>query len=144
MILSTVRGKGGGRLGLLSDPHTMNVALTRARHGMVVLCDTTALDEDADWSELFHHAQARGLVTREEPVLRQPVAQEAFEREQEPGVGKCCLNKLPEPPYVRAPKADCLAGACTCLNRRLGNPRSHVGARAVTELLQGFKLAIKT
>ncbi|CAJ1400386.1 unnamed protein product [Effrenium voratum] len=83
VILSTVRGKGGGRLGLLSDPHTMNVALTRARHGMVVLCDTTALDEDADWSELFHHAQARGLVTREEPELRQPVAQEAFEREQE-------------------------------------------------------------
>lgn len=48
VLLSTVRSEKGGKLGLLSDPHTMNVAITRARHGMVVLCDEEALREDAN------------------------------------------------------------------------------------------------
>jgi hypothetical protein len=34
VLLSTVRSEKGGKLGLLSDPHTMNVAITRARHGI--------------------------------------------------------------------------------------------------------------
>ena len=34
VLLSTVRSEKGGKLGLLSDPHTMNVAITRARQGI--------------------------------------------------------------------------------------------------------------
>jgi len=34
VLVSTVRSEKGGKLGLLSDPHTMNVAITRARHGI--------------------------------------------------------------------------------------------------------------
>lgn len=91
VLLSTVRSEKGGKLGLLSDPHTMNVAITRARHGMVVLCDEEALREDANWAALLRHARGQNLVISQEPQvlqhkmgLRRPLTDaEAFDEEQE-------------------------------------------------------------
>eukprot|EP00439_Symbiodinium_sp_Y106_P079123 s433_g17.t2 len=70
VILSTVRSEKGGRLGLLSDPHTMNVAITRARHGLVVLCEQSALEGCPNWSALLQHARSKGLITKEDPEVR--------------------------------------------------------------------------
>ena len=90
VILSTVRSDKGGRLGLLSDLHTMNVAITRARHGLVVLCEQTALEEDSNWSALLQHARSQELVTRLEPEVKKAMPierpltdEEAFDQEQE-------------------------------------------------------------
>lgn len=91
VLVSTVRSEKGGKLGLLSDPHTMNVAITRARHGMVVLCDEEALREDANWAALLRHARGQNLVISQEPQvlqhkmgLRRPLTDaEAFDEEQE-------------------------------------------------------------
>ncbi|CAE7398840.1 Helz2 [Symbiodinium sp. CCMP2592] len=90
VILSTVRSEKGGRLGLLSDPHTMNVAITRARHGLVVLCEQSALEGCPNWSALLQHARSEGLITKEDPEvraaapLRRPLTdEEALDQEQE-------------------------------------------------------------
>ena len=90
VILSTVRSERGGRLGLLADPHTMNVAITRARHGMVVLCDEVALQEDSNWSALLKHARDQKLIIAKEPDVLKPQGisrpltdEEAFDEEQE-------------------------------------------------------------
>ena len=72
VILSTVRSDRG-RLGLLSDPHTMNVALTRARHGLLVLCEESALVDDPNWAALLRYARAQDIIIKEEPQV-QPTA----------------------------------------------------------------------
>ena len=69
VILSTVRSDRG-RLGLLSDPHTMNVALTRARHGLVVLCEELALIDDPNWAALLRYARAQDIIITEEPEVQ--------------------------------------------------------------------------
>lgn len=37
MIISTVRSNDDGTLGFLNEPERVNVMITRARHGMIIL-----------------------------------------------------------------------------------------------------------
>ncbi|CAE8634897.1 unnamed protein product, partial [Polarella glacialis] len=76
VLLSSVRtGCSDGRLGLLSDPHTMNVALTRARIGLVILCDRATLKQDPHWAVLLRACEKRGVVVRKQPLVRRGVCQ---------------------------------------------------------------------
>jgi superfamily I DNA and/or RNA helicase len=70
VILSTVRSSSDGSLGLLSDPHTLNVALTRARYGLIVLGSRHALQRDPNWGALISDCDARGLIVQEAPAVR--------------------------------------------------------------------------
>ena len=135
VILSTVRSDRGGRLGLLSDPHTMNVAITRARHGMVVLCEEAALQEDSNWSALLRYAHCKGLVTTREPEvlkpkpLRRPLTdEEAFDEEQEKL--SCLLQSLlgerkEEPKDVQMVQRDKDEKAETIQIQNAKNPKTH-------------------
>lgn len=78
VILSAVRSdSGGGSLGLVADPHNLNVALTRAKLGLVVLCDSNAVRYDAHWSALLGQCSGQGLLVRERPIVRAAPRQRA-------------------------------------------------------------------
>jgi len=69
VILSTVRRGGGNRLGILSDDHVLDVALTRARLGMVVLGSEATLSRDPNWAAFWEHCRARGARLQLRPVV---------------------------------------------------------------------------
>jgi senataxin len=62
IIFSCVRAsEHGGGIGFLKQTNRMNVALTRARLGMFVLCKFTTLTRDPTWRALIEDANERGL-----------------------------------------------------------------------------------
>jgi hypothetical protein len=71
VILSAVRTRSSGKhLGILSDPHVLNVALTRAKFGLVIIGDRHALDRCEDWQALAHHCEHRNLLVFKSPVVK--------------------------------------------------------------------------
>jgi len=55
IILSCVRSNEHQGIGFLSDPRRMNVALTRARYGVIVLGNPRILARNALWTALINH-----------------------------------------------------------------------------------------
>lgn len=62
IILSTVRSNDRGQLGFLTDYRRLNVALTRARKGLVVVGDSSTLAADPVWKDFLHYCNTNGLV----------------------------------------------------------------------------------
>lgn len=71
IIVSTVRAAGSRGIGFLADVRRMNVALTRARHGLFVVGSASALSVNPKWSELASLAKRRGGLVR----VRDPTCQ---------------------------------------------------------------------
>ena len=58
VIVSTVRSGPGG-LGFVADLRRMNVAITRAKHGLYILGDSNTLSQSSDWDALIRDARER-------------------------------------------------------------------------------------
>lgn len=62
IILSCVRANDSQIIGFLSDPRRLNVALTRAKYGLVVLGNPRALCKNRLWVYLLAHFREKGCL----------------------------------------------------------------------------------
>eukprot|EP00897_Mesotaenium_endlicherianum_P003105 jgi/Mesen1/2822/ME000172S01972 len=62
IVLSTVRSNPEGRLGFVMDPRRMNVALTRAKRGLIVIGSLRTLCQDPQWNAWLKHMHKGGLL----------------------------------------------------------------------------------
>ena len=61
IIFSCVRSNKDGNVGFLSDARRLNVAITRARRGLVVVWDPDTLRCDPNWEAWLEHIRSRNL-----------------------------------------------------------------------------------
>jgi len=67
IIFSTVRSNDGTiGIGFLSDRRRMNVALTRAKFGLIIVGNSSLLEGDNVWEDLIKHYKKKGYVVTEE------------------------------------------------------------------------------
>lgn len=62
VLFCCVRSALGGRIGFLSDLRRQNVALTRAKHSLVVFARVEALRDHADWKPFVDHLERKDMV----------------------------------------------------------------------------------
>jgi len=61
IIFSAVRANAAGEIGFLSDKRRLNVAITRARRGLIVLGNPTTLRHDGTWRSYLDWAEEHNL-----------------------------------------------------------------------------------
>lgn len=61
-MISTVRSNRQGRVGFLKDWRRLNVAITRARSGLVVVGDSRTLRCERHWSAFLRWCEEEGCV----------------------------------------------------------------------------------
>ncbi|CAK0830568.1 unnamed protein product, partial [Prorocentrum cordatum] len=91
IIMSTVRASDHGGIGFTSDWRRVNVAFTRAKQGLVVVCNPDTLArEDRTWAPWLRWAAGKGLFCGPVPRLppanpnAAPVGLKAMETYREP------------------------------------------------------------
>lgn len=62
IILSCVRSNRNQGIGFLNDPRRLNVALTRAKLGLIIVGNPTVLSRQALWHSLLVHFKKNGLL----------------------------------------------------------------------------------
>jgi superfamily I DNA and/or RNA helicase len=61
VFISLTRSNATGEIGFLKEYRRMNVAMTRAKHRLLVIGDGATVGQDAFYAELFEAAESRGF-----------------------------------------------------------------------------------
>ena len=69
IVLCTVRANSAGSLGFVADDRRLNVAVTRAKRGLVVLGNRATLSSDKTWREWLRWVDKRGLSVKASDFL---------------------------------------------------------------------------
>lgn len=69
VIFSAVRANNEGKVGFLSDVRRLNVAITRPRHTLIILCDEKTVSNNKNWRMLIESAKARGAFLSSSDAL---------------------------------------------------------------------------
>lgn len=67
VVISMVRSNSFGAVGFLGDSRRMNVAITRGRSHVAVVCDSSTIRNNAFLARLLHHIRQHGQVRHVEP-----------------------------------------------------------------------------
>lgn len=59
---------------MVKDTHNLNVALTRARLGLIVICDRKTLRYDATWNAFIEDCETRNIVVGAQPRVKLPAS----------------------------------------------------------------------
>jgi regulator of nonsense transcripts 1 len=79
IILTCVRSNDQQGIGFLNDWRRLNVALTRARRGVMIIGNARVLSRHALWHDLLTHFQKNGLIV-EGPVMQLTPAKVALQK----------------------------------------------------------------
>jgi len=79
IILSCVRSNENQGIGFLNDPRRLNVALTRARYGVIILGNPKVLSKSALWNSLLTHYKDNEVLV-EGPLTDLKASMVHFER----------------------------------------------------------------
>jgi len=120
IILSCVRSNEHQGIGFLNDPRRLNVALTRARYGVVILGNPKVLSKQALWNSLLsHYKENECLVEGPLNNLKQSMVQ--FHK---PRRNWSSINSTPS--FVPTPTASVPSGA-PADQQANGPPTGHKG-----------------
>ena len=70
VIFSAVRSNGESRLGFISDPPRINVAISRAKRCFVLICDERTVSVDPLFRSLVEYIRSNGIVHSPDLLLR--------------------------------------------------------------------------
>ena len=62
IIMSTVRSNPTGELGFLKDARRLNVAITRAKRGLIIIGNPVTLSHDHNWKGMLDWIEERNLM----------------------------------------------------------------------------------
>ena len=62
IIFSAVRSNGKNGIGFLKDERRLNVAVTRAKYSLIVVCNVDTLSIDPTWCSLIEHARGQNAL----------------------------------------------------------------------------------
>eukprot|EP01041_Mallomonas_annulata_P008009 gene8009-16395_t len=65
VIFTAVTTNAGDTSGFLSDTRRLNVALTRARYALIVLCNGKSLESNSTWRDMIEYAKTSGQYMNE-------------------------------------------------------------------------------
>lgn len=79
IILSCVRSNERQGIGFLNDPRRLNVAITRAKYGLIIVGNPRVLAQDSLWYTLIEDAQKQGVLVQG-PIYRLKQVTETFSK----------------------------------------------------------------
>ncbi|XP_014796193.1 PREDICTED: DNA-binding protein SMUBP-2 [Calidris pugnax] len=109
VILSLVRSNRKGEVGFLAEDRRMNVAVTRARRHVAIICDTRTVSSQAFLKRLVdyfsQHGEVRTAFEYLDSIVPQNYAQEGRGERQQGTKLPPPSGPKPQPPPGRKPKA---------------------------------------